>query len=498
MREIEQLQKQWRDGARFRGLHASVALEKDGLVLGANTVLAKRNRDGALALDGEEAKLLTLLSVAHGRAIDASILKSFRQASDCAKAGDACMASMHVALALPVLRDPLDASRRLYVADGLLARGVRPRDIWVALEFDTAPFDALEKEYNPNQPRVPVGSGRPSGRWTSGDASSSASAIAIGAEPGAEWAGAEALSALRERAAATLGRLAIAAAESAARYAPPTAFLAALLYSSEAGGAKVQGPLRDFPDLTYARRESELDLNIQDAQSGKTLLTLHPQGRGIYSDSRTGVIAHMEGDELVIGPPAPPAVQSQGRADTKDPDLCPEPGLDLPGMIGRRGLRSKAYESYMKLLLNPDNPTPPGFGYQLPNPLQDGALVYYDDCHHPTGTMVEYKGLGYAGLINSLGPDRVAALAARWIRQAGRQVDAGEGRGIVWVFAEQRARDFAQTAFSTDPKLADVRCILVRPPAGNKWWKKIIGRFAWGFHNLDRRFRQLAPIRRPY
>ena len=174
MREIEQLQKQWRDGARFGGLYASLAFEKDGLVLGANTVLAKRNHDGALALDGEEAKLLTLLSVAHGRPIGASILKSFRRASDCAKAGDACMASMHVALALPALRDPVDASRRLFVADGLIAKGARPRDIWAALEFDPVPLDALEKEYNSNEPRVPAGSGRPSGRWTSGGAMSDA------------------------------------------------------------------------------------------------------------------------------------------------------------------------------------------------------------------------------------------------------------------------------------------------------------------------------------
>ncbi|HTW36572.1 MAG TPA: hypothetical protein VMD53_18280 [Rhizomicrobium sp.] len=43
MREIEHLQKQWRDGARFRGLHASMSLENDGLVLGAKTLLAKRD-----------------------------------------------------------------------------------------------------------------------------------------------------------------------------------------------------------------------------------------------------------------------------------------------------------------------------------------------------------------------------------------------------------------------------------------------------------------------
>ena len=123
MREIEHLQKQWRNSARFRGLHASMTLKKDGLVLGANTVLAKRNHDGTLAIDGEEEKLLTMLSVAYGRPVGALVLGSLRRASDCAKAGDACLAGMHVALALPALRDPEDAARRLFIADGLLAKG---------------------------------------------------------------------------------------------------------------------------------------------------------------------------------------------------------------------------------------------------------------------------------------------------------------------------------------------------------------------------------------
>ena len=121
MRKIEHLQKLWRDSARFRGLHASMTLERDALVLGANTVLAKRDHEGALAIGGEE-KLLTLLSVAHGRPIGASVLKRLRRASDFAKAGNSCLASMHVALALPALRNPANASRRLFIAEGLLER----------------------------------------------------------------------------------------------------------------------------------------------------------------------------------------------------------------------------------------------------------------------------------------------------------------------------------------------------------------------------------------
>lgn len=154
MREIEHLQKQWRDGANLRGLHAQLHLGPDGLLLG-ETVLAKRNDDGTLALEDE--RLPTLLSVAQCSAVDVSALKHLRHASDWEKAGDVLRASMYVALALPVLRDPQDAARRLFAADGLLMAGMAPRDIWKALEFDSAAFDALTKNFDSDEPRNPKG-----------------------------------------------------------------------------------------------------------------------------------------------------------------------------------------------------------------------------------------------------------------------------------------------------------------------------------------------------
>jgi hypothetical protein len=52
---------------------------------------------------------------------------------------------------------------RLFLAGVALEKGVEPRDLMKALGF---PRD-LEK-YNPDQPRVPAGTGRESGQWTSG------------------------------------------------------------------------------------------------------------------------------------------------------------------------------------------------------------------------------------------------------------------------------------------------------------------------------------------
>ena len=164
MQAIVDLQKQWRERERFCKLHAHPSLEKDGVVLGANTVLAKRNSDGAL--DSNEARAFTLLAVAYGRPVDRSILGKIDLASRHARAGNEAMAAMHVALArLPALRDPEDAAKRLFIADGLIKEGAEPRDIWIALEFDPASLDALTK-FNPDEARVPAGSGRPGGRWT--------------------------------------------------------------------------------------------------------------------------------------------------------------------------------------------------------------------------------------------------------------------------------------------------------------------------------------------
>ncbi|HUO93704.1 MAG TPA: hypothetical protein VMU22_12315 [Rhizomicrobium sp.] len=129
----------------------------------------------------------------------------------------------------------------------------------------------------------------------------------------------------------------------------------------------------------------------------------------------------------------------------------------------------------MKLWLNPDRPTPPGFGYQLPNPL-NGKLIYYDDCQHATGWMAEYKGEGIARLIawamRAQRLDVLARLANRWVKQATSQVNASEGRPVVWYFAEQGSLDFAREVFrhAEDPRLAEVFLVLRRPPEKRGWW----------------------------
>jgi hypothetical protein len=457
MREIEHLQKQWRDSARFRGLHASMSLERDALVLGANTVLAKRDRDGALAINGKEEKLLTLLSVAHGRPIDASILKSLRRASDCAKAGDACLASMHVALALPALRDPVDASRRLFVADGLLAKGVRPRDIWIALEIDALPLDALEKEYNPNQPRVPAGSGRPSGRWTSGGAMSDAK----GPIPGAAVRTARQITTRAAEESALEAEAELPIADSPAwlallsRVAPPTAFLAALLYSTPAGGKHHEGDVLGRPDLRYSWDEDGIYLYVTRKSDGQIVLRATPSPNGTFLVGQKKTVGRLVGNDLLLVPSAIPTPQSKS---PEKPDLCPAKDYDKLGRQGAQGKKDKDYEDYVKRIINPDNPTPRGFGYQLPNPEKNGKLVFYDDCQHETGMMVEAKGTGYAAALAKPDGFMKKVYTADWLDQAERQVAAAGVRPIEWHFAEKEAADYARQLFS---KREDLQRIVV-------------------------------------
>jgi hypothetical protein len=54
---------------------------------------------------------------------------------------------------------------RLFVADELIEAGVTPRTLMKAQGFDPAPLDLLKANFNPDQPRIPAGSGRDSGRW---------------------------------------------------------------------------------------------------------------------------------------------------------------------------------------------------------------------------------------------------------------------------------------------------------------------------------------------
>jgi hypothetical protein len=53
--------------------------------------------------------------------------------------------------------------------------------------------------------------------------------------------------------------------------------------------------------------------------------------------------------------------------------------------------------------------------------VENGALVFYDDCQRSTGMMVEAKG-GYAGVLKF--PQGGRSITKDWSNQSGRQVAA--------------------------------------------------------------------------
>jgi hypothetical protein len=141
----------------------------EGLMLGAGTVLAGMARDERprLALD-DAPRALALLTTAYERPMDVWLLAKLRRAAELWNDGERALAHIHLAHAgLPPCGEA--QALLLFVADELIEAGVTPEALMEVQGFDPAPLALLK--FNPNQPRVPAGSGRESGEWTSGGAS---------------------------------------------------------------------------------------------------------------------------------------------------------------------------------------------------------------------------------------------------------------------------------------------------------------------------------------
>ncbi|MGH6835761.1 MAG: bacterial transcriptional activator domain-containing protein [Methylocella sp.] len=169
MQDTDVLDRRWRDEGLSRPLHRALTFTQAGLALGRGTLLAafeKERLARGLALEGNEARLFSLLTAAHGKPAAGGVIAKLRRAGEFWCAGEKALAQIHLAfIGLPRI-DEADAYR-LFLARVALEKGLEPSDLVKALGFPQAARD-LEK-YNPDQPRVPAGSGRESGEWTTGD-----------------------------------------------------------------------------------------------------------------------------------------------------------------------------------------------------------------------------------------------------------------------------------------------------------------------------------------
>jgi hypothetical protein len=454
----EQLRRQWRARSAAGRIHDRPGFTADGLVLGAGTVLAKAGDDGGWLTD-EEARLSALLRVAYGRPIGVESVAHLQAATARWRQGDRSRAALHLALSrCGPLAQPTEVARRLFMADGLMRAGVAPEAIVEALDGQAGAGDDAAK-YNPEQPRVPAGSGRASGRWTSGGGG----AAGTGAHPPTLRlpAGVAAAAAASEAGAAGIDLGALSAEVLAGVAALVTAIAEAgvLAGSLLVGGmatavgivvVPATGPKGEWVhvggqgDLSYFRTPDETAIRFRytTAEGEPRTFTTSPDPDGNYRDPNGNVIARWvkTAGKLALVISAAALVGY----DTKRPNLCPEPKPDRPGARPK----DQDFEDRMKAVVNPGAPTPRGVAYAFFNP-QSGKFVVIDDCQRSTGIPFEYKGTGYGDNMvrNNLPGD---GMKNQMMGQALSQAQATRGRPLVWVFAENDAAESAKAMFKSN------------------------------------------------
>jgi hypothetical protein len=411
----EQLRDAWEDRARNVPIQSLLHFTSEGLVFGAGTVLVPADgRRRLQKLEGHEARILALLSAACGKVVSPRVLGNIDRAGKSWREGDDCLAYIHLAHArLPEPQDPYESARCLFIADAVLKTGASPQALLKALKFDAAYIDAVEKLYNPLEPRVPKGSGRISGRWTRGLLSG--------------------LADLTEGAAVSLGRFAARLLLRAG--AAETVFR--ILFIPSPNKIHVEGDVPGVTGLHYSwnRDETQLHLTYDDSDGVQSTFTAQLND-DVFRDPGGRIIGRVLVDgNIAIDLHAIPSIP----ANDDEPRLCPLPGLDKPGERGRD------YEDYVKNIVNPVDTTPRYWGFQLPNPTKGGMLVYFDDCQHSTGMMVDAKGPEYARLISF--PPIEKSVRDEFLERSLNQVQSAGDRPIRWYFAEAAAADYARQLF---------------------------------------------------
>ena len=342
-------------------------------------------------------------------------------------------------------------------------------------------LEALVKDYQ-TQPRVPSGNGRTSGQWTSdggadGGTSAAPASTAAGGHP---WGvGADARAGLRANllpvkydSRDTTGLLRPPAIEVPAEVMAPTAARTWLfgltaaqliqlgLYAARFGGPaaalstlfiptnkslRQEGTIPGWPPIQYLWHSDQRSL---------VLSYLGPNWRRVTKTAELGKNGYFRDvDGKVIGRVLPngylaidrSAIFPEEARGKDEPNLCkaPEPDKD------HKNVNGLLFENYMKPLINPGNPTPSGFGVKLFNPAS-GEFVYFDDCQRRSGVLFEYKGVKYVDLLGSSFKD---SPMRKLVNQATNQVNAAGKDPIIWVFAEEAAREAVEEEFKLHANL---------------------------------------------
>lgn len=450
---LDQLRDHWRVHERAVPISPVPRFAPEGLVIGAGTVLLAADAMRRLErVEGQEARVLTLLGAGYARAISSSVLGNIERAAKAWNQGDDCLAYIHLIHGgLGELPDPHQAARRLSIVDACLKAGTRPHAAFAALKLDASSLDAIEKAYDEAEARVPPGSGRTSGEWTRDGGAVGPGVIGYLAPGAAAW-----LAEIAPAAAASLGEF--AAGFVAAAGGAVLAF-GLLFVPSPNKKTGVEGDVKGVPGLRYAWGEDAVLHFTYDAPDG-TRRTFTAQLKGdVLRDVDGRVVGRLLPDGTIAFDPAAIAA-NLGKED--EPRICPAPAKDVAGSHqGKTEDQSKSlqYENYVKRMINPppDGPTPSGFVYYLPSAAENGKPVSYDDCQKASGVLVEIKGEGYTKLTNDL----PKVMAAKFVGQATRQLEASGGRPVVWVFAEPEAAEFARELFKSKRGLEGITVVCI-------------------------------------
>jgi hypothetical protein len=415
---VERLRDAWLERERAVPIDSALSFTPEGLVMGAGTVLIPADGERCLQnLEGRDARTLALLSVAYGREMTPSVGDKIDRAAKCWARGEDCLALIHLALAgLHRVEDRRETARRLFMADGLMKAGVRPQTIIQALDLGI-PEEGFQR-YMDTQARVPKGSGAVSGRWTKINGTLARLSIA---------------------AAEFLGNIAVGGMRVAAAH--PVSFTLGLILIPRSSDLRVAGDVPELQGLRYAWNRDEAILHLTyDGQNGTRKIEAMLDADGQFLDGGRVVARLLPDETLVIDP----GEISSDLADKDGPNLCPTPGPDKPGRSGPGGEKDKDYEDQIKLLVNPDNPTPRGYGYQFFNPVT-GQWVFIDDCQHRTRTRVEIKS-EYERLLSF--PSIRTSVTDQWLDQSARQLKVSKGFGVTSVFAEKSSAEIAKNLFA--------------------------------------------------
>jgi hypothetical protein len=446
----EQLRNAWRARERAVPISPDMHFASEGLILGVGTVVVAAEGPRQLrSLQGQEARVLALLSAAYDGAVAPSVLGNIERAAKAWSEGEDCLAYIHLAHArLPKLQDPYDAARRLFIVDDFMKAGASPRAVFDALGFGAAYIDAVAKVYNPAEPRVPAGSGRASGEWTDGEEIGGDDAAGAGSA-GQEERGSSLLGRMPPPAASFLGELNAVQAAGLGTYAlrvlsaaGTAAAVFGLLFIPSPNNIRVEGEVPEIPGLRYSWNRDELALHLTYDHAGAQRTIAAYLDGDVFRDEDGRVIGRVIGDNNVavdLFAVLPDLVKKRD-----EPRLCPEPARDVPG--SDRGLKydddlAIQYADFLKPLINPDAPTPSGYAYFLPNPEPGRRFVSYDDCEKKTSILFEFKG-DYGGLLMFDSNARQS-----FLDQSLRQIAASGARPVVWIFANRQDAERTRKLF---------------------------------------------------